>query len=594
MTALVVRDADLHAHLLGRPVVAAFVWLAERLADESAPRWQTNACTLIEHLRLAGEPDAEDPAETVESVYGKCPSNLAERLLEAMGIYRAVGWTCLPPLLPLAHHLLQAELHLYVSLASGKPYRDHLAHQTRVAALAHLLLVPESPLPLPEPLRWESIRRRWSRTPEFQLLHAYALRQGLACPDPAQDGSPWDQVVPTAALLAGLVHDIGYVQKSLGAVSERVASTFRALVFPPQSTLDDGVDALPLGGLYRRTVSASAQGMRHAPMREFLARTYRDLHSVMGALWLARLRPQLARMLARVEEAPVEGKTRAGWFDLTLQLAAMMAFGHDLACASDAKRALLGLRKGRGGRDVLNFEELPLCTLFALADVTQEFGRPVHVIDPETRSARFVVPIAGLRLERLAGGERTRKQGAGLDPAKQSDLLTAARLWDLPALEPCRTTCLYLSYVTREDDSGARLFDEDVTRLRGRSDWEEWRVGSGQAEWLVSAGLGDWVRLDGDPSAAKRVEARAKRLGCVLDAADARPVDKKTAKHLLQRLDGALGGSARGKTAVIRERVARLRKANSTALPWLAPLAAGAPPGLRLPAARRSLAGRPE
>jgi len=627
--AVILDDADLHAHFLSSEVREDLRWLGTRLTREAVPAWQFNVATLMEHLLLAGQPAQPDPAETVRAVYQKCPPNLAERLLEAMTIYRSVGWSSLPPLLPLAHHLLRAEVHLYVDLDGGKPYRDHLAHQTRVASLAHLLLRTEEDSPklrgtgngtwvelLPPEMRWEAIRERWHRTPEFQLIHAYALSRGLRLPPPRagaagrrREDDVWSRLVGAAALLAGLVHDIGYVQKSLGAVSERVATTFRSLVFPAAHAVDGPhIAGLPLGRLYEKTISASKQGMRLAPLGEFLSRTYRDLHSVTGALWLATLPQRLEEMLARREHegavqprgpvgdgrgqgpgTPGGGAMREGWFDLTLQLAAMMAYSHDLACASDKKRELLGMR-GSAGHEVIHFDDYPLCTLFSLADVIQEFGRPVRAIAPRragaglaAQGAAFVVPIAGLRLEKT---QRT---------AKQQHPEVGA-LWNLPAWRPQgwpdpEKERLYLSYVTRMGGKAQETGDtagekspeerrkEEVVALRRASPWNEAYVGSGQERWFRAAGLDGLLRLDGEAGAAGRVKGRAAALGEVLGHKKPHggPATATAAEQMLDAMGKALGlaaapGRATEPSAIVRE-LKRELGSEGKLLPRFAPLA---------------------
>jgi hypothetical protein len=508
MKAVRLDDLQLQAHLLSGPVLRTLRWFGRQVCDDAPPGWDEQTFWILRHQ--VEDPAGQTSEQLMEQLVTNCPVNLAERLAEALAAYRAVGRLALPPLIPLAHRLLQAELHLYTTLKSGKPYRDHLAHQTRVAALAHLWLTegagPTPALPLPAALCWRTIRQRWARTREFHFLRCHALRLGLPYPDPAHDDDPWGPAVASAALLAGLVHDVGYVQKALGQVSEPVAQTFDDLIFPPQVQLGTGIEQLPLAELYHAAVSEIEHGQRHATLASFLERYYRELHSVVGALWLATLPDRIYRSSSRVQgpDRHDEIPDHSGWTDLVLQLAAMMAFGHDLALSDAPRRAVLGLKESGKDRDVLNLKDFPLCTLFAFCDMVQEFGRPVRVIDQDT--ARFVVPLAGVELELVPAKGRTVKQGRNLPEPKQRQLDAASLMLDLPSLRPDEGERLYLSFCSR--DRNRLLLTDKALEFRSLGTWNETRVGNKVPDWLKRAGLSDHIRLDGDPAALTHLKQR--------------------------------------------------------------------------------------
>lgn len=599
MPTVLVRDPDLHAYLMGHEVLETVHQLRNWLARGPLSQQMDLSLWWLHHAEA--DPVSPGHRETVDQLYRTCPEALAQRLHEALGVYRLVGRTALVPLLPLVHRLLQAEMHLYTSLEPGKPYRDHLAHQTRVAALAHLWLgsgraagTSHSGISrvLPEPLSWEHLRRTWGRSVEFHLLRAYALENRLPCPDPGLDHDPWGPVVRCAALLAGLVHDVGYVQKALGEVGEHVAHTFEMLLFPPRAQVDEEVDELPLGRLYRRLVSETEHGQSHAPLACFLDRHYRNVHSVVGALWLASLLPRMEREMGGGRRRPGE-QERDGWAELCLQLAAMMAFAHDLAMADGPRRKLLGLREADKEHDALNLDDFPMCTLFSLCDVLQEFGRPVRVVEGE--AVRFAVPMGGLQLELVRKGVRTAKQGSGNEASRQRHDMDT-HLWDLEALRPAEDTKMYVSFGTR--DSAGELVGEEALRLRRLGSWKEYKVGDKVPEWLERSGLGEHVRLDGDPSAAERVQSRYESLSSFAGNGSVGGSTGKDAVGMLRALARLLLGLTRmGRNTPRRLRQAvegltRRQGEDSEELLRLAPLAdlAGADPIEQL--AARALVSR--
>ncbi len=499
---VVLRDPDLHAHLLGPQVLATVSNLRQWMSDQILGQAADESLWLL--LQAEEDPASPGHDETIEALYRTCPANLAERLHEALTIYRSLGRTALPPLLPLAHRLLQAELHLYTRLAPGKPYRDHLSHQTRVAALAHLWLSDgaatehKPTLPLPKGLCWHRLRACWSRTPEFHLLRLHARRHGLACPEPGVSGDDsWSEVVAAAALLAGLCHDMGYVHKALGEVCEPVAHTFDMLCFMPEVRIDDRVDELPMAGLFRRLVAETEHGQKHAPLDDFVSRHYRHLHSVVGAVWLATLDRRLRR-----DAGSTDRPSGNGWQgELCLQLAAMMALAHDFALADEARRKLLGLREN-GQNDVLNVSSFPLCTLFALCDVLQEFGRPIQIV--KDSSSSFMVPIPGL----------------ALIPVDPEDRSLDEVLWDIkpPSAAPRGLATrdrsremLSLAFCTR-DRSRELLSRAQLGQRISGAGWQEHRVGAKVLQWLKRTGLDKHLVLAGDPDLASRLHLRGLEL----------------------------------------------------------------------------------
>lgn len=117
---------------------------------------------------------------------------------------------------------------------------------------------------------------------------------------------------------------------------------------------------------------------------------------MVGALWLAGLADALRPGYSAGVGPHPSCRYEASMAELAFQLAALMAFAHDLALSDAKRRKLLGMRQvKRGGAtlDVVNRQDYPLCTLFSLADVLQEFGRPVQVVRGD--ALRYWVPVAG-------------------------------------------------------------------------------------------------------------------------------------------------------------------------------------------------------
>lgn len=467
MSCVQLTDPSLQAWICGPQAARDLTWLAPRLATLLG-RACTDSAPWVLYF-AARHPGRPDPREILEALYRVCPRNLAERVHEGLNLYWCIGARALPPLLDLAAPLVQAELHLYTHLrAGGAPYRDHLVHMTRVASLAHWFLSQPEALGLPPALQWNVLRHHWAYTHEFHLLRQYAARRGLALLDPSGESvhcpDPWQPMVATAALLAGLLHDLGYIHKALGEVAEPAVAAVPWVLFSPQVNLSFDPSVTPIQGFYEAALDVTLHGQAYAPLPEFLHRHYREIHSLVGALWLAGL--PLANPESDVGGQCPESDSvaRRSEAELVLQLAAMMAFGHDLALSGETRRKRLLLRQvsGRGGkpRDVLNLEDYPLCTLFALADVLQEFGRTVQVV--EKNSLQHVVPIAGISL--------------------RSD--------------ETQTPALRIRYLTREKRESGFLLPKTALRRRELGTWTEEKVGAGVEAWLNSAGLSDFVSID--------------------------------------------------------------------------------------------------
>ncbi len=440
MAVVPITDPSLHGWLMGPAVMSDVMWLARRTATLLDPAQQQDPLWFLHHSER--EQGHEDPGTLLESVYRSCPGNFAERVHEGLNIYWFFGTHALPPLLSLVRPLVQAELHLYSNLASGSPYRDHIVHMTRVSALAHLMLrcgseeMRESASEdrgrehpcnscenalLPHELRWDTIRLRWDSTYEFHLLRTYAIRRGLSLPDPAGLGDPWGRIVRSAALLAGLVHDVGYLHKAIGEVAEKAVLAVPWMTFVPDVRLPFDQAVTPLDTFYRDCLDVTKHGQAYGSIPDFLKQHYRNMHSVVGALWLAEIALRNRRYVHPGRMGTGCDMALRSEAELCYQLAAMMAFGHDLALSDKGDVKRLGLRRVKrfaerqaaglptGSADsdtihVLNFNSFPLCTLFALSDVLQEFGRTLTA--PEADALRQVVPMAGIGLETIPAGDK--------------------------------------------------------------------------------------------------------------------------------------------------------------------------------------------
>lgn len=282
--------------------------------------------------------------------------------------------------------------------------------------------------------------------------------------------------------------------------------------------------------LYHSLLDSTERGQRYHDPMQFLADHVRTVHSTVGAMWLSLLPGAITREIGGVQ--PGERSTH---LELICHLAAMLAFAHDLALRDKTDKKEIGLRSRKVGKitvDALNFETYPLCTLFGLVDVLQEFGRPVHVLaGPYETNAVYVAPIAGLKLtDRPAKlcdrGDFLRSLGT----ARRS-----LRTIGIKPFEPCRMGDLasdveneyrgprhvYVSYLTQESGvskerdrpspihpSGPLLTCSALT-LREPCGWEEKMVGSKVGDWLADSLLSPHVRLDGHAAASAVLEDRS-------------------------------------------------------------------------------------
>ena len=451
-------DPDLHAWLIGDRVAADLAVLSRGVAAILGPGRVDEAWWQQRH----DCEEAERTRPTLEAIYRTCPLRLAERLHEGLNVYWAIGERALPPLLPLINPMVQAELHLYTKLdTSGKPYREHVVHTTRVAALSHLFLAEPGGVGLPGALRWDKVRTGWSHSKEYDLLRRFATRRGLDLPDPSSPGDPWGPWVRIAALLSGLIHDLGYLHKAIGEVVEKAARAVPWMRFKPDVTAPEVSAETPLGRFYRAVIDPEEHGHDDASLPAFLRRHYRPLHSVVGALWLAGLADALRPGYSAGVGPHPSCRREASMAELSFQLAALMAFAHDLALSDDKRRGILGMRQvERGGEtlDVVNRRDYPLCTLFSLADVLQEFGRPVQVVRGD--ALRYCVPVAGVGLTPEGGGLRVR-------------------------------------YLTRIPSRlNTSLMPRRALEERAMGAWRECHVGKGVESWLRSANLGGLIFVD--------------------------------------------------------------------------------------------------
>ena len=389
---LILCDADLHAYLTGSEVGETVMYLQELVLGLLCPavRWSA-AAVLDERARRCA---AESWQAKVLEAFNTCPHNLAERFLEAAAIYRSIGSIALPELLPLALELLETDLHAYFALQTT-PYRDHLPHQVRVAALAHLLISEKMPLP-----RWNLFLSdkiaRWHSSRECVLLLEHLARNGLEAGFP-QGEQERRGLCLVAALLAGLVHDIGYALKTaagMGVPVERVLERFR--VFPgPGHAWPDPPDA-PVTALYRTFWKDTGPGGSCSTMRAYVAAHPDSPHSIAGAMWLAYLPQRMRSEGIYLEPDTDRLRRRWGRIEFVSQLAAMMTLAHDFPLESEKKQGEQGFcaPKLREGETLV--DHYPYTASFALADLLHEFGRPYIYSGPEAVCVR--APVVGIDL----------------------------------------------------------------------------------------------------------------------------------------------------------------------------------------------------
>jgi len=528
--AFTLTDADLFNHLGTTAARATVDWLADGFQALFSRLSPADLHAAAE--RLERDPAGVDPLEVIRRVDRALPGPFAQRMTCALGLYRDISRRCLPPMIPLAHRMAQAELLLFVKLSKqGKPYRDHLAHMTSVAGFAHLVfsgwtndraaraIWPDALFPD------RLINARWAQTPEYGHLHGWALRQGFTLPDPGTPAgkAAWLAIAKGAAVLAGLLHDLGYVHKSLPMVIDEVGATFEeGIWFEPVSGDHSKVRDAPICEMYRAVIDKTAHAQRYSDVAQYVIDHFKALHSGVGALWLATAEDRLAQTVGCLDQKPT---VRGQKYLIALQLAAMLAFAHDLGIRDkpDRKEVLLRDSREHKGQDALNINEYPLCTLFTLVDVLQEQGRMVRLVDElngRYPAVVFAAPVLGLRFRRRAEQRYPLGDADGQEKYKERD--NGAGLlwkpgWALPRKRPGGDERLYLSYVTREPEQTpagtVRLMPEWLAKVVHRtSEWQEHKVGQSVAEWLPRAGLDEHVALDGDAEALDKLWSWVKEL----------------------------------------------------------------------------------
>lgn len=539
--AVLIRDPDLQALLNGADFRRQILWFQRCLSAAIPERFRADIFPFLAVPRQAI--CQAELNQAVDNLYHAVPANLAERLHEAVNVYRLMGQMALPFVLPLALRFLEAELLLYNLLdKKSETYREHLSHSTRVAAMAFLLFSENMLNSVAadekkhQAIRLNHIIERWSKTTEYCFLHNYLTLQGFPLPDQGQ----WPQIIRTAAILAGLFHDMGYIQAALGRVAVNVTKTFRSLYFLPQ--VNDGHITLPprapVEEMYRHLLKETGHGQRYEPLSIFLRDHFQSLHSVVGALWLAGIPGTMAReFVPLVEKDDGDCSANAcaarGAVEMIIQLAAMMAFAHDFAQSDAGRREKLGLQvktvTGADGQptegDVLNFEDYPVCTLFALADVLQEFGRPLRVLVGH-KDIRYYNPVVGVRFSTTAEAAIWEK----------TDLQHL--FWGLPAKPPSssasgRDDPLFLTLVTRPRvGSGVdplcplEMLADVYSHCRS---FKEDKIANKISAWLSRALLADKIVLDGDPAAPKTLREKYQLTG----NGEASPKLKSSLRNLL-------------------------------------------------------------
>ncbi|MDJ0762720.1 MAG: hypothetical protein QNJ97_06990 [Myxococcota bacterium] len=420
----ILTDGDLHAYLLGPAVGQTMAYLQQLIGTllTRDARWNA-AALLAERCRQ----QRVDWQEEVRNAFNICPHNLAERFVESVLAYRTLGSLFLPDLVPLALILLRTDLKSYFT-PQAHPYRDHLAHQIRVAALAHLLLSKES-IHLP---RWQMfVQQRieqWHNTREWALLVQHLTRLGWisALPTTAEQKR---SLLSAAALLAGLVHDLGYALKYEVSHGSNPATAFERFgIFPAQA--EHGIDppCAPITDLFHTFWSDAGPGRRFATFREYVRTHPTSPHSLAGALWLAYLPERLRRsgLFCLPDDSDSTLRTHWGRLELVCQLAALMALAHDFPVDSTKKQGEQGFNLSGLAPEQTLVDAYPGCALFTLADVLHEFGRPFVFTGPTGLVVR--APILGIDLidpDEWSGAGKLRKRNAW----RNKGLMTKAQ-WD--------------------------------------------------------------------------------------------------------------------------------------------------------------------
>ncbi len=393
-TRLIICDTDLYAYLFGSSTRDTLAYIQGIFFSLLKPSAAFNASAILEER--ARRNTSENWEETVSRVFNLCPHNLAERFLESVMVYRILGAVGLPDLLPLALEIMEADLNAYFTPRSNikKPYRDHLPHQVRVAAMAHLLLSGDLPLD-----RWNDFFNRkkaeWHLSHESRLLIEHLIRLDLG--DEFPMGDDFNRCVLAAALLAGLVHDIGYALKTIaGVAGDPDLALHRFGVFPEAGFDFFDPPATPITRLYRILWEETSPGERYSAMRDYMRAHPDSPHCLAGAMWLSYLPDRLrSEGLFRAPKDSVDN-IKKNWarLEMICQLGSMMALMHDLPLESEKKRGAQGFRlpDPSGSRTLV--DDYPYSAGFAIADILHEFSRPYIYTGPNV--LRVYAPILGM------------------------------------------------------------------------------------------------------------------------------------------------------------------------------------------------------
>jgi len=255
--------------------------------------------------------------------------------------------------------------------------------------------------------------------------------------------------------------------------------------------------------LYRTFFGDTGPGSPFASMRRYVSAHPTSPHSLAGAMWLAYLPERLHREGILGTPGGVAGRRAHGRFELVCQLAAMMALAHDFPVDSARKQGEQGFSlAGLAGRSLLDC--YPCCTLFTLADVLHEFGRPFLRTGPD--AVRVRAPVLGIQLRRrdewydtdyIPGGTPTQRGEANGRCAKRG-LLTD------DDLEAARTAPRIEVFWVTEDPQGHFLDPDDGTATP-HSTFDPAKVGNDVPARLHGWGLSS-VLCQRDVEAARRLD----------------------------------------------------------------------------------------
>ncbi len=464
---IIVHDVDLHANLLSKDVGDTLQDLQSILITLLNPDAGWNAAALLnERQRLH---DGDGWEEFALRIFDICPHNLAERFLEALVFYRAIGAVGLPEMLPLALLLLDADMHSYFAPKKNlrKPYRDHLPHQVRVASFAHLLMSAKLPL-IPWNAYLEDRFNNWTMTREHHLLIEHHIRTGLLAGFP---GNPEDlrRNALAASLLAGLVHDIGYALKTVAGETGAADEALRHFgIFPggPEPFSDPPVS--PVTRMYRIFWERTQPGDRYSTMCEYVRDHPDSPHSLAGAMWLAYLPERMLREGLYKDRNRGDDEIMQCWgrLEFICHLAGMMALVHDFPLESQKKQGSQGFRMPNLGASETLSDQFPLCAAFSMSDILHEFGRPY--VYTSAGNIRVYAPVLGIdflypdewnRTTTERHADKKKCLETGLISKEQAKLMGSKRIelfWDV------RDSRKYFAPAQEPDAAFLGRFDESL------------------------------------------------------------------------------------------------------------------------------------